>query len=172
MPYKRDCTDNKGPSAWSIESNEGKDWCPFIRYDVHWELLRGVCIKINCYGIATVRHGRARERYILVKMTSYREAIVFRLFSAPFLFSPFSLSLSLSLSLLFFFPFFSSEPHARGYRGGGGRGRDRRYKSCTNFAWRSVMLFARAPLVRVSCSWAKRFNRSLWVLESQHQLQK
>ena len=89
-------------------------------------------------------------------MTSYREAIVFRLFSVPFLFSSFSFSFSLPL-IFFHFP-----PANRTLA----VTRDQRYKSCTNFAWRSVMLFARAPLVRVSCSWTKRFDRSLWVLES------
>lgn len=128
MPYKEDCADNKGPSARSIESNEGNDWCPFIRYDVYWELLRGVCIKINWRYIPTVRYDLSRRR-------SCFDCSPFFCFLIPHIF----------FSFFFFLSHFPSVN-----RNKRSRSRDSRYESRTNFASRS-MLFARA-LVRVSRS--------------------
>lgn len=131
MPYEEDCADNKGPSARSIESNEGNDWCPFIRYDVYWELLRGVCIKINCRYIRTVRHEEEETTY----RGGDRVSTVFFFFLIPHIFSSF-------FFFLFHFSFTVNRTRSRS--------RDSRYKSRTNFASRS-MLFARV-LVRVSRS--------------------
>ena len=157
MPYKEDCADNKGPSARSIESNEGNDWCPFIRYDVYWELLRGVCIKINWRYIPTVRYASKRDD--LSRRRSCFDCSPFLYFLIPRIFFFFFsflidssnlLFFSFKFSLTFFFHFPSINRNKRP------RSRDSRYKSRTNFASRS-MLFARSSIAFQ----VKRFNRSL-----------